>query len=78
MPKFLIQPVSTKLTSPPMHFIPNKVAGSGGGSKSTTKVVIPKEFAMKPIFNNNTFYKPHSTSVGVGTVRNSRHMMGKT
>ena len=78
MRKFLIQPVATKLTSPPIHFVPNKAAGGGGGSKATTKVVIPKAFAMKPIFNNTIFYKPHSTSVGVGTVRNSRHMMGKT
>jgi hypothetical protein len=78
MKKFFIQPIATKLTVPPTHFVPNKVAGGGGGSKSTTKVVIPKEFAMKPIFNNTIFYKPHTTSVGVGTVRNARHMVGKT
>lgn len=64
----------------PTHFVPNKAAGGGGGSKATTKVVIPKAFAMNSIFNSNAnqFYKPHSLSVGVGSVRNARHMRGKT
>ena len=78
MTKFAIKPIATKVTVPPTHFVPNKAAGGGGGSKSTTKVVIPKAFSMKPIFNNTTFYKPNTTSVGVGTVRNARHKKGNT
>jgi len=78
MKKFNLKLTQSIIISPPTHFVPNKVAGSGGGSKSTTKVVIPKAFAMKPIFNNTVFYKPHTTSVGVGTVRNARHIKGNT
>ena len=78
MKKFVIPLVATMVKSPPIHFVPNKSAGGGGGSKATTKVFIPKAFAMKPIFNNTTFYKPNTTSVGVGTVRNASHMKGRT
>ena len=78
MGKFAIKPIATKVQVPPTHFVPNKAAGGGGGSKSTTKVVIPKAFSMSPIFNNSTFYKPNTTNVGAGTVRNARHMKGNT
>ena len=78
MGKFAIKPISSAVNVPPTHFVPNKVAGGGGGSKFTTKVVIPKEFSMSPIFNNSTFYKPNTTNVGAGTVRNARHMKGNT
>lgn len=68
----------TMISSPPLHFVPNTNAGGGGSSKISTKVNIPKAFAMKPFFNNTTFYKPHTHSVSAGTVRNSRHTLGKT
>ena len=78
MLKFNIKSTALQNSSKPLHFVPNKAAGGGGGSKSTTKVVIPKAFAMKPIFNNTTFYKPNTTGVGVGSVRNARHIKGNT
>ena len=78
MGKFAIKPISSAVNVPPTHFVPNKVAGGGGSGKSTTNVVIPKAFAMQPIFNNSTFYKPNTTSVGAGTVRNARHKKGNT
>jgi hypothetical protein len=78
MGKFAIKPISSAVNVNPTHFVPNKVAGGGGSSKSTTNVVIPKEFAMQPIFNNSTFYKPNTTGSGVGSVRNSRHKKGNT
>jgi len=68
----------TKISSPPLHFLSGRSAGGGGVSKATPKVVIPKAFSIKPIFNNSTFYKPHTHAITAGTVRNSRHTLGRT
>ena len=66
--KTIIPPINPT----PVHFVPNKVAGSGGGSRAVTKINIPPAYRMKSLFTSNVFYKKNTAISGVGSVTNKR------
>jgi hypothetical protein len=87
IPPVTILPLPTNLKSqiviPPKnqkqtHFVPNKVAGGGGGSKAVTKVTIPPAYKMKSLFTSNVFYNKNTAISGVGSVTNKRKITNKT
>lgn len=59
---------------------PTKGTSVGSGGGAAAKIVIPIAPTTMSLFNSNSnqYYKPHSLTVGVGSVRNSRHRKGKT
>ena len=59
---------------------PTKGASVGSGGGAAAKIVIPTAPTQMSLLNSNSnqFYKPHSLTVGIGSVRNARHRRGKT